>query len=138
MVVFFITLLGVAIVGLSGLLGVRHYELQSDKVILADLRPTLGAWLGALLHFVERVAPAIIRYWATIVYRRVSFEVHRAAAWLVIHTERLLEHTLHTIRHTTAPKEGGEASAFLREVAEHKKQLQEESQTRAIYDHPLE
>ncbi len=138
MVLFFTILLGISVVGLSGLLGVRRYEVVSGRVIFAQVRPTLGAWLGSGMHFVERVAPAIVRYWGTLVYRRVRHELHRAVAWSVLLTEKSLEQTLDTLRHTTAPKESDQPSAFLREVAEHKKQLQEGSDKRAIYDHPLE
>jgi len=61
---------------------------------------------------------------------------HRTTAWSVLQVERMLEKTLHTLRHTTAARADGEASAFLREVAEHKKSLIEKSgeKKNAIYE----
>ncbi len=134
MVILFATLLSVSILGLTGLIGVRRYELVSGRVIFANVRPTLGAWAGALLHFLERVAPSTVRYFAMRLYARVSELVHRYTAWAVLHAERLLEQTLQVLRHTTAKEGGGEASAFLREVAEHKEQLKKGTQERAIYE----
>lgn len=135
MVIFFTTLLAVSLVGLMGLIGVRRYELVNNRVIFANIRPRVGAWLGAGVHFFERVAPTFVRHLAAKAYRHSSELVHRGTAWAVIHTEALLERTLQVLRHTTAKEGGGEASAFLREVAEHKKQLQERSGERgAIYE----
>ncbi len=134
MVIFFITLLGISLVGLALLLSVRRYELVSGRVIFAHVRPTVGAWLGFGMHFVERVAPALVRYFGKRAYRRLSELAHRTVAFVVLHAERLLEQTLDLLRHTTAKEGGGEASAFLREVAEHKEQLKKAGEERAIYE----
>ncbi len=138
MVLFFCILLAISIVGLASLLSARHYELAKSRVIFANIRPAVGAWLGFGLHFFERVAPALVRHIVIHLYRRGHEVLHRAVASAVIHAERLLEQTLDALRSTTSvrtPQPGGEASAFLREVAEHKKQLQDKAgEQRAIYE----
>lgn len=50
--------------------------------------------------------------------------VHRGVAWLVLHAERWLERTLEVLRQRTGPRRAASSeSAFLREVAAHKKTL---------------
>ncbi len=135
MVIFFIILLAVSLIGLFGLIVLRRYELNTGRVIFANVRPTVGAWLGFALHFTERVAPALVRHFAMRLYRRGRELARRTLAFVLVHTERWLEQTLHGLRQSTAKEGGGEASAFLREVAEHKKQLQEKTTEKgAIYE----
>jgi hypothetical protein len=134
MVIFFATLLAISILGLTGLLGVRRYEVTTGRVIFANVRPAVGHWLGLMLHFVERVAPATVRFLALKLYRRGSELAHLGTAWSVLYAERLLEQTLRVLRHSTSHEGGGEASAFLREVAEHKEQLKKSSGQGAIYE----
>jgi hypothetical protein len=61
--------------------------------------------------------------------------VHRLAALAVLLVERVLEKLLGTLRHKTqVPRADAEASSFLRQVSEHKKQLIKTARKRAIYD----
>ncbi|HEV7449142.1 MAG TPA: hypothetical protein VGP13_01230, partial [Candidatus Paceibacterota bacterium] len=71
----------------------------------------------------------LIRVGSRSLYEASLRLVHVGAAWVVIRLEQGLERALHTVRHTTtqAPRNGEETSAFLREVAEHKKKLQDEN-----------
>ncbi len=135
MVAFLLTLLLVSIAGLVALIGVKQYEMSSGRVLMGRVRPKVGGWLSEALHVVERGMPGLLRGFARRAYVRAHTALHRFVAWTVIHTERGLEQVLHVLRHTTsAPRQGGEASAFLREVAEHKKSLQEEGKQGAIYE----
>ena len=63
--------------------------------------------------------------------------LHRGVAWTVLFAENMLEKTLRTLRHTTGQRGDGKVSEFLREVAEHKKLLQDNSSDKkpnAIYE----
>ena len=136
MVVFLITLLCVSLVGLSSVLYAKHWEEMNGKLMLSKVRPKAGEVLGTSLNFVEKRAPAILREAALRAYAVSRVLLHRGIAWAVIHIEYVLEKTLHTLRHTTQQRGNGEASAFLREVAEHKKLLQNGSSAKknAIYE----
>ena len=102
MALFLTVLLCLSAAGLVVLISVKRWELTTGRVLISKLRPAAARVLGEGLHFVERRAPAALK-----------------------DLERLLERVLNTLRHTTHVRGGGEASAFLREVAEHKKSLQE-------------
>jgi len=136
MVVFLITLLCVSLAGLSGVLYVKHWEDTRGKFVMSRVRPKAGEVLGAGLNFVERRAPALARAAALRGYAAARALAQRGTAWALLQVERLLEKTLHTLRHTTQMRGDGEASAFLREVAEHKKSLIEKSgeKKNAIYE----
>jgi len=136
MVVFLTTLLCVSLAGLSCVLYVKHWEQSSGKLMMSRVRPKAGEVLGVGLNFVERRAPTLVRTAALRGYAVARVLAHRGTAWAVLQAERLLEKTLHTLRHTTAVRNEGEASAFLREVAEHKKLLQDSSskEKNAIYE----
>lgn len=136
MVIFLITLLGVSIVGLVGLVAVKRWEMQSGHILFSAARPSVGLYLSLALNFVEERAPELVRQWAARAWKAARAGLHFLVAWAVLHVERMLERTLHTLRHTTQERSEGEASAFLREVAEHKKSLMGRSGKKrgAIYE----
>src|SRR3989344_4585768 len=111
MVLSLSALLVVSVAGVSVLLGVKQYELQSGRVVFARVRPAAGAMLGAALHFCEQHLPALALRALKHAWALVRQVTHRAVAWFLLHTETLLERTLRTLRYNTRP-EGGEASAF--------------------------
>ena len=125
MVLFFIALLGISIVGMSAVLYLKRYELTTGKVFLAGARPRTHSFFHTLFVLVERVLPALLReQGAKAADWSVSF-AHYATAKGVLFVEHSLEQVLHTVRQKTAPERviSGEVSPFLREVADHKKQL---------------
>jgi hypothetical protein len=136
MAVFLTVILYFSIVGLACILYAKHWEEVNGKLIMSKSRTKAGEALGVGLNFVERRAPVVLRAAASRGYAIAHVLVHRTAAWAVLHVERVLEKTLHTLRHTTESRGDGEASAFLREVAEHKKLLQDSSskEKNAIYE----
>ena len=136
MVTFFSTTLVIAILGLAGLIAAKRRESTTGRVFFSGVRPVAGHLLGKGLHFVERRAPALVRSGASALIAAARTGIRFSIAWVVLRAERLLEKTLHTLRHTTATRGEGEASAFLREVAEHKKSLLEGSDKKknAIYE----
>ena len=136
MVTFFSTTLVIAILGLTGLIAAKRRESTTGRVFFSGVRPVAGHLLGKGLHFVERRAPALVRLGFSTLIAAAKTGIRFSVAWVVLRAERLLEKTLHTLRHTTATRGEGEASPFLREVAEHKKSLQEgtDRKQNAIYE----
>jgi hypothetical protein len=92
--------------------------------------------LGTFLHTVERRVPRAVREGSNALYWLLRRRVQKAIAWGVLYVEYVLEKVLHTIRHTTATHTTKEASPFLREVAEHKRNLLEraDKEKNAIYE----
>lgn len=135
MALFFTILLGISLVGLIGVIALKRWELASGKVVMSAYRPGLGERLGNALLFVERGIPFLVRLGVTRGYHAARARVQRAVAWSVIHLEHGLERLLRQVRGATAVRrDGAEASAFLREVAQHKKTLKKSVKKRAIYE----
>ena len=110
---------------------VKNWEAATGSVLLSGVRPRLGRFSHELLHWVERILPALARIYSRRLVRRMARETHRLAALAVLRVETYLEKTLHKLRHTTdARRVTREASPFLRQVAEHKKKLLREEAER--------
>lgn len=126
MVLFLTIVLLISCAGMALILFLKQRELRSGRVFFAGARPALSGFFSKVLT-VEKALPSV----AGAVSRRAGASAragfHAFAAWVVLHLERVLERALHVIRFkTSAPEAQGEASPFLREVAEYKKKLQEE------------
>jgi hypothetical protein len=105
------------------LLSVKRYELRTNKVFFIQVRPGLGAFFSGALLWLEYVLPALAAYQARRLYALLRAWLRAGVAWVILATETLLERTLHVLRRKTEVPRHGEASPFLREVAEHKKKL---------------
>lgn len=129
-------MLGISVIGLFGLLLLKRFEIATGRVVFGRLRPKRGGLLYKGGVFFERVLPTTIRYIVVMSARKVNRNFHRLVAWSIFHFERLLEKVLHTVRERTAPPQGrGEASSFLRAVADHKRKLLHQAPLeRAIFD----
>ena len=124
MVPFFISTLCVSIVGLSALLYAKHRELTTGKIFFADARPRLADFFHTVLFWIERVLPTLAHDYARLLWHRTLHYVHTGTAYVVLKAEHYLERILHTLRHTTEMNRGvGQASDFLRQVAEYKEKL---------------
>jgi hypothetical protein len=126
MALFLTIVLLISCAGMALILLLKQRELRTGRMFFAGARPALSGFFSRML-VIERALPSI----AGGVSRRAGSSVragfHALAAWIVLHLERVLEKALHVIRYkTSAPEAQGEASPFLREVAEYKKKLQEE------------
>ncbi len=135
MVTFFMATLAISIIGLITLISLKHWELTSGKVVLGSIRPTVGEFLHQVVYFFEYSLPLLIK---SLILRAVAAlrrGIHAAVAWAVFFTERVLESTLVRLRRKTDLPlvRRTQSSDFLREVAEHKKKLQE-IEDRAIYE----
>lgn len=108
------------------LLGIKQWELKTNTLMWVGVRPKAGNFFRGLLFWIERVMPALARVYGRRLWRAAHISAHRTTARGVLWAEQWLERVLHTLRHTTDVKvkrETGVASAFLQEVAEHKKKL---------------
>ena len=124
MAVFFISTLVLSILGLTAVLSLKYWELTTGRVVAGSMRPRIDRFFRSVLFWIERVIPTLLRIYVRRAVASALSLIHRVSAELIVHAEHTLEKTLHSLRHTTDVKRGvGEASAFLREVAEHKRKL---------------
>jgi hypothetical protein len=124
MVFFFIIALAVSLVGMVSMISIKRYELTTGKVVFSGLRPVVGMILSNTLVWLQKILPTLVRDWCVRGARALQTLTHRLVAQSVLAFEYVLETVLHTVREKTAPqRQVGEASAFLREVADHKKKL---------------
>lgn len=131
MVVFFIITLGLSIVGMLALLGFKRYELASGRVFFSAVRPRVVSSLERGVRLVGETLPARARELARVEGAKLRTRLHVLFARAVLFIEHMLERILHVVRENTEPERVvGEASAFLREVANHKKKLQRHSPAR--------
>jgi|SRR6185437_8168591 len=124
MVFYLIIMLVVSIVGMTSLLGAKRYELATGNLIFANSRPRMAKFSNRMVFLFGTAVPLYLRWQAGRLYRASTAWIHRATARGAVKIEAWLERTLHIVREKTSPnRTPGEASAFLREVAEHKKRL---------------
>jgi hypothetical protein len=125
MVLFFIITLGLSILGMAALLGFKRYELATGRVFLAVARPHIASSLERGVQWVGHTLPAQAAELARVEGAKLRMWLHVTLARAVLSLEHTLERVLHVVREKTEPdRPVGEASAFLREVANHKKKLQ--------------
>ncbi|MDE1924600.1 MAG: hypothetical protein KGH79_00245 [Patescibacteria group bacterium] len=124
MVLFFTVLLALSIAGMVAMLWLKRYELATGRVVLSGVRPLVGTFVSRTLLWAGKIIPALVREQLARAGQTLRVLAHRFVAQSVLWFERTLEKVLHTVREKTGPpREPGEASAFLREVADHKKKL---------------
>jgi len=127
-VTLFTALLCLSIVGMLSLLLMKRYELNSGRIFLASARPAIGDFFHRKMMWIEFVLPGLLRVGIKRLFAALQRLLHVWLAFVVVKVEQGLERALRHVRHTTtAPKRGQETSAFFREVAEHKKKLQDEN-----------
>lgn len=99
------------------------------------MRAPVGSFFHTTLLWLERILPTLARVFMRRAWRATVAYVHRASAWVVLWVEWGLEYILHFVRTSTSTKRGsGEASVFLREVAEHKRKLLKNRATQTKMD----
>ena len=129
MVLLFTSGLIVSIVGLVSLLALKYWELSTGRLVAISARPRVSRASRSMLFFFEQVVPALVRVYSRRAWRALLGTAHFVSAWVVLKVEYVLEHTLQKLRRSTEVRRGtGEASAFLRQVAEHKKKLLSEKE----------
>ena len=124
MVTFLIGTLVLSSVGLVTLISIKRYELTTGRVVGAMFRPRASRFFQGISLWIERILPTLVRMYGKLLTRAFLRSVYRVTAHAVLNIERWLERSLYMLRHTTDVRRGmGEASAFLREVSEHKRKL---------------
>lgn len=125
---FFTVTLVISIVGMTAILWLKRYELASGRVLFASTRPRLRTFFRQTLFWFERVLPGLLSHEVRRLWNLARSAARAGLARAILLIERWLEEGLRALRQLTAhaPHAKGEASPFLREVAEHKKKLQEE------------
>jgi len=124
MALFFTITLALSVAGMLFLLAFKRYELSSGTVIFARGRPAISNFFRQTLWWVEKVLPTLMRAYSRRIMRWCKAALQRAIARSILWVEHTLEKILRSVREKTeAPRTPGEASAFLREVAEHKRKL---------------
>jgi hypothetical protein len=135
MVLFFTVLLVISIVGLVSLLVIKRWELRTGNLLLAGARPHVSVASQNVLVWFERVLPHLM---VLLVRRGVHLTrvlAHRGAAHSLVWAEHTLERVLGALRGMTEqPRSNKEASAFLREIAEHKRQLVRDKETQNVQE----
>ena len=130
-----ITLL-VSSFGLVLLLALKRYELRTGHLFLAAVRPRAGGVAHAGVMFFEQALPSLMLRSLTRLVSGMRVAAKTTLARSILLFEHALQRMLLFVRDTTGPaQQGGPASAFLREVADHKRKLLEEKlDKRAIFD----
>lgn len=135
MIIFFTTTLIVSIAGMVGLLALKQWELSTGIVLGGRMRPAVGAAIHRALVWVEYVLPGLVKHWWARMWLYAHTTTHRFSALAVVGIERALERSLKLLRRTTTvPRTDTEASAFLREVSAHKKQLLKSTRKKVTYE----
>jgi hypothetical protein len=128
MVFFFTVTLGASIAGLVLLLALKRFELATGRTLFLFARPGVNSLFQRTVVFIEHVLPMLLRAVARRLWQWIKVALLRTLARAIFIFEHLLERMLHTVREKTqGTRASGEVSPFLREVAEHKKDLQKRS-----------
>lgn len=124
MALFFTITLLVSAASLFVLIGLKRFEMRRGKVVFARVRPFVMGVLYALLRFIEHILPSLMRrvlYKGWVAVRRFASVT---LARTVLFFEQRLVQVLELMHYKMQPRHGtGEVSAFLKEVAEHKRKL---------------
>jgi hypothetical protein len=133
--IFSITLL-LSIVGLTLLLGIKRYELNTGRMVLKGVRPAVRRVVHTAVLYVEYLLPFLARRSLAHAARVARVVLSRAAARMALFVEETLHHALLGVEHMMQPRQsGGAASGFLEEVAEHKRKLlRKPPEHRAIFE----
>lgn len=124
MVPFFTITLLISIIGIISLLLIKQWESTRGVVLASAIRPRIGAFFHNVSVWVERILPALMRVYLRRSVNALRALTHRLLALAVLAVEHGLESSLHFLRTATSARHvAGEASVFLREVAEHKRRL---------------
>lgn len=124
MVLFFTCTLGVSVLAMIALLAVKRYELATGKMVFSGVRPGMNVFFETASRWGQKILPALARQYIERVVRLMLTRLQLALAHGVVAFEHTLERVLSAVRRRTEGEHPHhEPSAFLREVADHKKNL---------------
>ncbi len=132
MVTFFTITLVISIAGIALLMTVKQIELSTGMVVLGPIRRPINRFFRTILVLIGRVLPALAHESLAHIAETTRTALLKLLARGILWFETLLHRTLHLIREKLHPQHHrGEASAFLKEVGEYKKQLETDSKEEA-------
>ncbi len=136
MTLFFFITLCVSATGLILLLSVKRYEMSTGHVIFVRARPSIARALHTAVLFVQYILPFVARRSLAHAVKLLRAALSNLLARLTVFIEGSLHRLLEEIHHLMQPKRGGgAASAFLQEVADHKRKLlKDPAEKRAIFE----
>jgi hypothetical protein len=114
----------------------KQIELATGSVLFSAFRPKVNLFFKTCLVIVERVIPGLAKEGVMHVLWRMREAIKVVLARIVLKVETVLQDWLHFLKEKFNPRHArGEASAFLKEVGEYKKQLETEEteEDRALY-----
>ena len=124
MVLFFTVTLVFSLCAMALLLAVKRYELSTGRVVFAGVRPKVGSFLDGTLRLGRYILPGLARHYIERAVRALVIKLHLWVARAILKLQNLLERVLQSMRTRTGHVDvNREPSGFLREVANHKKNL---------------
>jgi len=130
MVLFFTCTLLISLFAMAALLLAKRYELSTGRVIFASMRPGMNSFFHRLSVWSQKILPALARGYIERGAKIALTRLQLGLAHIIVVLERTLENVLSAVRERTEELHAGEPSAFLREVADHKKNLLKKSRPR--------
>ncbi|MDB5224626.1 MAG: hypothetical protein JWO43_248 [Candidatus Adlerbacteria bacterium] len=114
-----------SVLGMIGLIAIKRWEIKTGRMLGSAVRPIIGQFFHSVAVWSAHVAPSLVRQLAREMAAFVRGTARHGTARGVLWAEKKLEVTLEAIRDKTTPHRhgGSPASAFLLEVAEHKRAL---------------
>ncbi len=136
MVLFLTVAVLISATGMVLVLVLKSYEMRTGRLFLGSLRPPVARSLHNSVLFIEYILPGLARRGVRGAWLAARAVLKAGAARAILFFEAALERMLSIIRDAMQPpRGGGQASQFLRDVAEHKRQLLERpANKRAIFD----
>ncbi|HYF13230.1 MAG TPA: hypothetical protein VD928_02960 [Candidatus Paceibacterota bacterium] len=136
MVLFLIITLAVSLVGIILILSVKRYEMRTGKMFFRRSRPALAKPFRTSSLIIEHLLPLIARRSIERGAIALRITLGRFLAKVTLMIESILRRMLAAIHRFVEPREsGGPASAFLQEVAAHKRKLLRRApEKRAIFE----
>jgi hypothetical protein len=125
MLLFLTVVLICSSIAMMLLLYAKHWELTRNRLILASVRPLLSSASSHAIQTVEQRVPLAVRQLGMRIVIWIRLRARDIAARMLIAVEHALEAALVRLKHAFSPaiSSEGASSAFLREVAEHKRKL---------------
>lgn len=114
-----------SILGLIILIGLKWWEERTGRFLFTAMRATVGEKVHTGVSALQTRVPRALARTAAVSNRVAREFAKHFLARMLLSSEAVLERVLKDLRRVEKKSRGGEASSFLQEVADHKKQLRE-------------
>ncbi len=125
MALFLTAVLVLSSLAMAGLLYAKEWEMRTGNVLFANSRPRASEVLHRGSRLIEESLPSLVARLVNGLSLWLRTGARATLARSLMSLELALEKTLHALKHKTVPPPSadGQASAFLREVADYKRKL---------------